>query len=62
MTDNNKDITKLIEKTYALVFKKNYTYDNDTLNYSIDLLERDLRKLGIKDFGELNNYNIYIIH
>ena len=56
MTDNNKDITKLIEKTYALVFKKNYTYDKETLDYSIDIIEKELKKLGIKDFEELNNY------
>lgn len=56
MKEDNKNITKLIEETYALVFKKNYTYDKDTLDYSIGLLEKDLNKLGIKDFKELNNY------
>lgn len=56
MNGTVRDITKLIEETYALVFKKNYTYDTDTLRYSKELLEKDLHKLGIEDFKELQNY------
>lgn len=57
MNETIKDVTKLIEETYALVFKKNYTYDMDTLNYSRALLEKDLHRLGINNLEELKNYS-----
>lgn len=57
MNETIKDITKSIEETYALVLKKNYTYDIDTLNYSKELLEKDLYRLGIKDLEEVKKYS-----
>lgn len=56
MKENAVDITKRIEETYSLVFKKNYTYDKETLDYSFQLVKKDMQRLGISDLSELNNY------
>lgn len=58
MSEKVKSITDGIEETYSWVFKKNYTYDEETLNYSRNLVRKDLERINIKNLEGMTAINV----
>lgn len=53
MRDSLDSVQDLMQETYALVFKKNYSYDRDTLDYSQTLVAKDFKRLSINNRNDL---------